>query len=253
MTKVLRTPSEFKAWRDSLVEKSVGFVPTMGALHSGHEELLKRARKENEVVVLSIFVNPTQFNDPNDFAKYPITWDADLVMAETNNVDAVFAPAKDLIYPDNYRYKVMENDFSLGLCGKNRPGHFDGVLSVVMKLFNVVRPTRAYFGEKDFQQLQLIKGMVEAFFMNLEIVPVPTVREESGLAKSSRNTRLTEEQRNKKAPLIYKFAKEFKSADQVTKALEAEGFKVDYVTDVGSRRFVAAHLGDVRLIDNVQI
>src|SRR4051812_10086696 len=113
MTKVIRTPSEFTSYRRT-VEKSVGFVPTMGALHEGHEELLKSARAENELVVLSIFVNPTQFNDPQDFKKYPITWDADLKLAEKNQVDVVFAPTKDLMYPDNYKYKVSESDFSHG-------------------------------------------------------------------------------------------------------------------------------------------
>lgn len=252
MTKVLRSPEEFLVWRKS-VDKSVGFVPTMGALHIGHEELLKKARKENDIVVLSIFVNPTQFNDPVDFQKYPVTWEADLEMAKQNHVDVIFAPTKDLMYPDNYRYKVSESDFSLGLCGKDRPGHFDGVLSVVMKLFNVVRPTKAYFGEKDYQQLQLIRGMVSAFFMNIEIVPVATVRESTGLALSSRNTRLSEADRTQRAPLIYKYITEEKTAESAAKKLEENGFKVDYVTDIANRRFVAARLGEVRLIDNVQI
>lgn len=254
MTKVIRTPQEFIEFRKT-VDKAVGFVPTMGALHEGHQELLKRARLENEIVVLSIFVNPTQFNDPKDFEKYPITWSNDLEMAEKNGVDVLFGPNQDLMYPDNYRYKVSENDFSLGLCGKDRPGHFDGVLSVVMKLFNVVRPTRAYFGEKDFQQLKLIQGMVSAFFMDLKIIPVTTVREENGLALSSRNMRLSREERNQKAPLIYRRISEATSADEARKKLENDGFKVDYVTDVPevNRRFVAAKLGDVRLIDNVEL
>jgi pantoate--beta-alanine ligase len=252
MTRIIRSPQDFMAFRKT-VDKSVGFVPTMGALHEGHEELLKRARKENEIVVLSIFVNPTQFNDPHDFEKYPMTWEADFEMAERSGVDAVFAPTKDVMYPDNYKYKVSENDLSLDLCGKDRPGHFDGVLSVVMKLFNVVRPSRAYFGEKDFQQLHLIKGMVDAFFMDLTIVPVATVREESGLALSSRNTRLSQEERLKKAPLIYKRITEGHSAEEARRNLENDGFKVDYVTDFGHRRFVAAKLGDVRLIDNVEL
>lgn len=251
MTKVLRSPAEMKTFRKSL-QGTVGFVPTMGALHTGHEELLKQARKANDFVVLSIFVNPTQFNDPKDLEKYPATWEADLKMAEQNKVDAIFFPQYADMYPDQYRYKVSENDFSLGLCGHDRPGHFDGVLTVVMRLFNIISPTRAYFGEKDFQQLTLVKGMVDSFFMNLEIVPVPTVRETDGLAKSSRNVRLTAEQREK-APLIYKAITGSKSADEAAKFLSQNGFIVDYVTDRGSRRFVAAKLGEVRLIDNVEI
>lgn len=251
MSEVLRTPSEFKKWR-SLQKGSVGFVPTMGALHAGHEELLKRARTENDIVVLSIFVNPTQFNDPSDLEKYPKTWESDLAMAEKNGVAAIFYPRYDEMYPDNYRYKISEKEYSLLLDGAHRPGHFDGVLSVVMKLFNIVSPDRAYFGEKDFQQLTLIQGMAESFFMNLEIVPVATVREDDGLAMSSRNTRLTPEHR-KLAPAIYKALREAKSAAEAISQLKAQGFVVDYVTDVGSRRFVAAKLGEVRLIDNVEI
>lgn len=251
MTVVLRTPQEFKAWRKK-IQGSVGFVPTMGALHTGHEELLKQARKNNDFVVLSIFVNPTQFNDPNDLEKYPKTWEQDLAMAEKNQVDAIFYPHYPEMYPDNYRYKISEGEYSRLLDGAHRPGHFDGVLSVVMKLFHIVSPTRAYFGEKDFQQLSLIKGMVESFFMDLEIVPVPTVREDDGLAKSSRNLRLTAEERQK-APALYKALTESSTAEEAAAKLNAEGFVVDYVTDVGSRRFVAAKLGEVRLIDNVQI
>ncbi|WP_413292466.1 pantoate--beta-alanine ligase [Bdellovibrio sp. HCB185ZH] len=251
MIQVLRTPAEFKAWRKNQ-KGSVGFVPTMGALHSGHEELMKNARRENDVVVLSIFVNPTQFNDPKDFEKYPLTWDQDLKIAENNQVDAIFYPRYPDMYPDEYRYKVAENSYSKLLDGAHRPGHFDGVLSVVMKLFNVVAPNKAYFGEKDFQQLTLIKGMVDAFFMDVEIVPIPTVRESDGLAKSSRNSLLTPQEREK-APTIYKTITTAKSADEAAKALTAAGFDVDYVTDVHGRRFVAARLGSVRLIDNVQI
>jgi pantoate--beta-alanine ligase len=248
---ILETPQAMKEWR--LKQKvSVGFVPTMGALHEGHEELLKRAKKDNDLVVLSIFVNPTQFNDASDLAKYPKTWDQDLAMAERNGVTAIFYPKYADMYPDNYRYKMTEHEYSLQLDGAHRPGHFDGVLSVVMKLFNLVSPDRAYFGEKDFQQMTLIQGMVESFFMNLKIVPVATVREKDGLAMSSRNTRLTPEQRQK-APAIYKAITQSKSAAEAASALNEQGFVVDYVTDIGKRRYVAAKLGEVRLIDNVEI
>ncbi len=250
--KLIQTPQEMKQWRKS-VKTSVGFVPTMGALHEGHEELLKRARSENEISVLSIFVNPTQFNDPKDFEKYPITWESDLDIARKNKIDVIFAPNKELMYPDGYNFKLVENDLSLHLCGKDRPGHFDGVLSVVMKLFQVTEPDRAYFGEKDYQQLQLIKGMVKAFFMNVEIVAVPTIREKSGLALSSRNVRLSEKERQELAPLIYKRIRDSKSAQEARAQLETDGFKIDYVEDLQERRFVAVRCGEVRLIDNVAL
>ena len=137
----------------------VGFVPTMGALHEGHHQLLKRARAENDRVVLSIFVNPPQFNDPNDLTKYPRTLEADLALA-TGLVDDVIVPEAAEIYPDKYRYRVTENQLSTVLEGAHRPGHFDGVLTVVLKLLNLVQANRAYFGEKDWQQLQLVDGMV---------------------------------------------------------------------------------------------
>lgn len=251
MTVVLRTPAELRDWRRRTLG-TVGFVPTMGALHRGHEELLKRARAADQNVVLSIFVNPTQFNDPKDFEKYPMTWDQDLEMAKRNGVDAVFAPMKDALYPDGYRYRLSENEFSRELDGAHRPGHFDGVLSIVMKLFQLVKPDRAYFGEKDYQQLQLIKGMVEAFFLDVAIVPIPTVREEDGLAMSSRNVRLSKAERAL-APEIHKAIRAAKSAAEARSSLEAKGFRVDYVEDREGRRFVAAFLGETRLIDNVPL
>ncbi len=251
MIKVLHTPAEMRAFRKDFPAK-VGFVPTMGALHQGHADLLRKARQESDIVVLSIFVNPTQFNDPKDLEKYPSTWEADLKLAEECGVNAIFFPKYADMYPDNYRYKVIESEFSKILCGKDRPGHFDGVLSVVMKLFNIVSPQVAFFGEKDFQQLTLIKEMTEAFFMDLKIVAVPTVREADGLAMSSRNMRLTAEERAK-APMIYQAITQGPSAEAAAAKLNSSGFQVDYVTDIGSRRFVAARLGAVRLIDNVEI
>jgi pantoate--beta-alanine ligase len=252
VTHVIRSPQEFKQWRRSQAGSSVGFVPTMGALHAGHASLLKRSREENEISVLSIFVNPTQFNDPKDFEKYPSTWDEDLALAEANGVDVIFFPRAPEMYPDDYHYRVSENLFSEMLCGASRPGHFDGVLSVVMKLFNVVSPSRAYFGEKDFQQLTLIQGMVRAFFMDVILVSVPTVREADGLAMSSRNRRLTAEERAL-APQLFKILQSAPSAEEARVRLAQSGFKVDYVNDLKGRRFAAAFLGDVRLIDNVQI
>jgi pantoate--beta-alanine ligase len=260
MPVIIPNPREMIKARNLWLEKglSIGFVPTMGALHEGHEELIKNARREHQIVVLSIFVNPTQFNNKNDLEKYPNTLDADIKTAQRLGVDAIFTPKYDDIYPDNYRYVLAENEFSKQLCGKDRPGHFDGVLTIVMKLFNIVKPAKAYFGEKDFQQLELIKCMVSAFFMDLEIVPVAIVRENDGLAKSSRNMRLNIAGRAI-APKIHEIITNSQSAESASHKLTATGFLVDYVTDIGNRRFVAVKTslthdgGEVRLIDNVKI
>ena len=253
MLKVIKTIDRLRAWRKSLDPSLVvGFVPTMGALHKGHATLLREARLKADILVLSIYINQTQFNDPKDFEKYPNTWDSDLRIAESEKVDVIFAPSFSEIYPDGYKYKVTENDLSQKLCGEFRPGHFDGVLSVVMKLFNIVKPNLAFFGEKDFQQLNLIQGMVQAFFMDLKIVPVATVREKDGLAMSSRNLRLNPEERAL-APKLYQIISSEPNAIKATEMLNKIGFKVDYIVDDNHRRFAAAYLGPVRLIDNVEI
>lgn len=254
-TIIIRTPEEMRAWRQVQAEKSVGFVPTMGALHPGHEALLKRARSENELCVLSIFINPTQFNDKKDLQNYPQTWDQDLHIAKQNKVDVIFAPGFDQMYPDQFRFKLIETDFSKQLCGTNRPGHFDGVLSIVLKLFNIIQPARAYFGEKDFQQLTLIRDMVQSFFLNIEIIAVPTLREKEGLAMSSRNNRLSAEDRAR-AAMIYKIISTSPTTSDALQAIESLNFqnwKVDYITDMKDRRFIAVRIGEVRLIDNVPL
>lgn len=251
--KIFRKISDYQKFRKEIDSSlKIGFVPTMGALHSGHAELLKKSVSENDITILSIYVNPTQFNDPNDFNKYPVTWESDVKLATECAITAIFAPNYEEMYPDKYHYKIIENNFSTKLCGAHRPGHFDGVLTIVMKLFNVVRPHKAYFGEKDFQQLTLIKGMVDTFFLSIKIVPVSTVREESGLAKSSRNTRLTFEGKTK-ASEIYKIIKSAKTSDDAKEKLTSLGFQVDYVEDFNQRRYVAAFVEGVRLIDNVAI
>jgi pantoate--beta-alanine ligase len=231
--------------------RSVGFVPTMGALHAGHASLLARARAENDRVVLSVFVNPTQFNDPNDLAKYPRTLEADVALARPF-VDAVISPAPEALYPDHYRYRVTENELSRWWEGAHRPGHFDGVLTVVLKLFNLVQPTRAYFGEKDWQQLQLVRGMVDAMLLPLEIVPCPTMREPDGLAMSSRNRRLSPAGRAR-APEFARALREAPSAEAAAERLRAAGFEVDYVEDAQGVRMGAVRLEEVRLIDNVPL
>lgn len=231
--------------------RSIGFVPTMGALHAGHGALLKRARAENERVVLSIFVNPTQFNDSSDLAQYPRTLEADLALAAGLVDDVLVPPAADL-YPDQYHYRVTENALSTELEGAHRPGHFDGVLTVVLKLLNLVQPHRAYFGEKDWQQLQLVRGMVAAFFLPCEIVSCPTVRDPDGLAMSSRHRRLSPEGRIRAGafPAILRTAVDAAAAAGM---LRTAGFIVDYVEDRSGARLGAVRLETVRLIDHVRL
>ncbi len=251
---IISTIDAWKQWRNAIgEEKHVGFVPTMGALHDGHRSLLERCRHENDVSVLSLFVNPTQFNDPKDLAAYPVTMDQDRDMCAAAGVDAIFCPEYAALYPDDYRYRISESRLSRLLCGAHRPGHFDGVLSVVMKLLNLVRPRRAYFGEKDWQQLQLVKGMVEAFFLPVTIVGCPTIRERDGLALSSRNRRLSPDQRSKAAGFPRLLSAPDADNRQIAGRLADEGFTVDYVEDFMDRRCAAIHCGDVRLIDNVPL
>jgi pantoate--beta-alanine ligase len=231
--------------------RSVGFVPTMGALHVGHRALLARARADNDVVVLSIFVNPSQFDDPGDLAAYPRTLEADLALA-AGLVDHVLVPDVAEIYPDSYQYCVSELNLSRTLEGTHRPGHFDGVLTVVLRLLNLAQAHRAYFGEKDWQQLKLVEGMVRAFFVPVEIVACPTERDPDGLALSSRNRRLSPAARVKAAA----FPKALRTAPTAAAAratLEAQGFAVDYVEDRDGRRLGAVRIERVRLIDNVAI
>lgn len=228
---------------------SVGFVPTMGNLHQGHLSLIQASQRENDETVVSLFVNPTQFNDPNDFLKYPRTLEADLALLEAQHVNHCLVPTESQLYPEGYRYHVDEVQTSLCMEGEKRPGHFKGVLTVVMKLLNLVAPDRAYFGEKDHQQFQLIKGMVNDFFLNIEIKACPTVREQSGLALSSRNHRLTAAQRAVADQFAHIFHQN-KACQQIIDELNALPLRVDYVTEHDGRRFAAVYLDEVRLIDN---
>ncbi|MEK6628826.1 MAG: pantoate--beta-alanine ligase [Bdellovibrionota bacterium] len=250
---VFESIHKFMIYRDSLkADLKIGFVPTMGALHGGHAELIKRSSQENDLTVLSIFVNPTQFSNSDDLKKYPRTWESDIKVAETSGADIVLAPNFEEAYPDNYKFKLSENEFSLILCGAHRPGHFDGVLTVVMKLLQIVNPNRAYFGEKDFQQLKLIQDMTAALFLRTQIVACATRREEDGLAMSSRNVRLSPEGR-KKAPLLYKALLEYSDFAEAKNFLNSHGIEVEYFEQHFSRRFIAAMIDGVRLIDNVKI
>jgi pantoate--beta-alanine ligase len=234
---------------------ATGLVPTLGALHDGHLSLLRRAQAENTRVWASIFVNPAQFNDPGDLARYPRTLERDLELLRSAGCDLVFLPRAEEIYRDGYRYRVSENSLSLQLEGTSRPGHFDGVLTVVLKLLLLARPERAYFGEKDFQQLELVEGLVHAFFLDTRIVRCPTLREPDGLAMSSRNSLLSPADRAR-APALHRVlahsVAERLPPVATAEALAREGFEVDYVADRDGRRLAAVRLGNVRLIDNVE-
>lgn len=249
--KIFSDPGKIKHELSHCNDKEIGFVPTMGTLHDGHISLIKKSIAENDITVVSIFVNATQFNDPEDLKKYPNNLDNDISILEPLNVNYLFAPEHNLLYNDNYLYRIIETNFSKEFCGAQREGHFAGVLTVVMKLLNIVNPKKAYFGEKDFQQYKLIKGMAEAFHMNVEIIPSPTIRENDGLALSSRNLLLSKENR-KKASKFPELLMSGQSDEEVNSQLEEEGFKVDYIKTLNGRRFGAVILGKVRLIDNVK-
>ena len=257
--------------------RSIGFVPTMGALHEGHLELMRRAKKENDLLVVSIFVNPIQFNKSEDLEKYPRNLEADKKLLETVGCNVLFSPETEEMYPEEVNEKYDFWQLETVMEGAHRPGHFNGVAIVVKKLFEIVKPQRAYFGEKDFQQLAIIQKLVEMKKMPVEIVPCPIVRDADGLAMSSRNARLTPEERTI-APRIFEilqYAKSKKDSictgpmkQMVINMFEAnEDFLLEYfeiaddknlqpVTSWGKGEgimgFVALQLGNVRLIDNVR-
>jgi len=202
--RVVQTPDEVRAaLAGRRARGAIGLVPTMGALHAGHASLIERARGECPTVVVSIFVNPLQFDRADDLARYPRPFEADLALCNRLGVDVVFAPAPDAIYPEPPDVTVHVGETAKYLCGAFRPGHFDGVATVVLKLFNIVQPDVAYFGEKDAQQLAIIRRMVSDLNVPVTIAPVPTVREADGLALSSRNQHLNTEERAL-APALHK-------------------------------------------------
>lgn len=256
--------------------KKIGFVPTMGALHNGHIQLVKRCVAENEFSVVSIFVNPTQFNDKNDLIKYPRTLDADCALLEATGCNLIFAPSVEEIYPEEDTRQFEFGQLDKVMEGMFRPGHFNGVAQVVSRLFDAVTPDNAYFGEKDFQQLAIIRQMVKMLNYPIEIHPCPIVREESGLALSSRNARLSADQLAA-APVIYKTllqSKEWKQTmsveavkAKVIDTLNADShFRVEYFDIVDGLTLqslndwsesdyivgcIAVFCGEVRLIDNI--
>ncbi|CDF57406.1 pantoate--beta-alanine ligase [Thermobrachium celere] len=258
--------------------RSIGFVPTMGYLHEGHMSLIKRARGENEVVVVSVFVNPTQFGPNEDYERYPRDEERDKKMCEEAGCDILFMPNKDDMYRENYSTYVEVHGLTEGLCGAKRPGHFRGVATIVTKLFNIVKPDRAYFGQKDAQQLAVIKRMVKDLDFDIEIVGCEIVRDVDGLALSSRNTYLSEEER-KQAPILYKSL--LKAKEEIEKGeraseklidlikttiLEMPDAQIDYIEIVNNETLkpiekvegevliaLAVKFGKTRLIDNMVV
>ncbi|MDP4094635.1 MAG: pantoate--beta-alanine ligase [Bacillota bacterium] len=256
--------------------KSIGFVPTMGYLHEGHLSLVKHAADENDFVVMSIFVNPTQFGPNEDLDKYPRNLDGDMQLAEQAGVDVIFLPKVSEMYPEGYKTYISVEKITERLCGKSRPGHFRGVATVVCKLFNIVEPDKAYFGEKDAQQVVVIKQMVRDLNMGLEIVPCPIVREADGLALSSRNTYLTKGQRNSALVLstsLFHARDMIKNGERRVNAIldylkknisSEEAANIDYIEIVDADTLeplnvvekrvliaLAVKFGTTRLIDNV--
>lgn len=277
--KLIQTIHELRTALDVLRKegKTIGLVPTMGALHDGHASLVKRAVAENEVVVVSDFVNPTQFNDKNDLLKYPRTLDADCALLEACGATFVFAPSVEEIYPEPDTRQFSYAPLDTVMEGKYRPGHFNGVCQIVSKLFLIVEPTRAYFGEKDFQQLAIIREMVRQYPFNLEIVGCPIVREEDGLALSSRNARLSDAQRVQalkisrtlfdsveygKTHTLEETKRFVEESIAAAEGLELEYFEVvdgnslQAVTCWDDSRYIVGCItvfcGEVRLIDNIK-
>ncbi len=273
--KVIETIAGMRKLRPNLAEP-VGFVPTMGYLHEGHISLVKRARTESTTVAASIFVNPTQFGPKEDFKSYPRDTERDLALLEEEKTDIVFMPSAAEMYPPRFNSWVEVKDITERLEGTSRPTHFRGVTTVVAKLFNIVRPTRAYFGQKDAQQLIVIKKMVKDLDMNLEVVACPTIREPDGLAMSSRNTHLNSEDR-KAATVLYQslnLAKEMwsqgeKNADKIRREMtdlikQQPMAHIDYVSIADNETLeeleevkppalvsLAVKIGKPRLIDNI--
>jgi len=256
--------------------KTVGLVPTMGALHQGHASLVENANAKNDIVVVTIFVNPTQFNDPSDLNHYPRTLDQDLELLRQLEADLVFVPSVKEMYPEEDTHIFDLGSLDKVMEGKHREGHFNGVAQIVSKLFLLIRPHRAYFGQKDFQQLVIIRRLVEILELNLNIVPCPIIREKDGLAMSSRNSRLSKEER-KLAPKIYEtlvqarekmedltpsqlkewVALQFKKQSELNleyfEIVEDKGLTSieEWGTSVNKVACLAVHLGQVRLLDNL--
>lgn len=249
---IIRDTQHWKKFRSQIAKgKTIGFVPTMGCLHQGHLSLIEESINENDITIISIFVNPTQFNVKEDYDNYPITEQTDLKLATEAGVDAVFIPDKKQLYPDDYHFKIVTtHPMSKAMEGEHRPGHFNGMLTIVMKLLLLIAPTKAYFGEKDFQQLWLIKQLVKSFFMNIEIVTCPTRRTPSGLPFSSRNNRLSESEKQL-AEQAFETIHSSTSTRMIEAKLKKMGIDIDYIKKYNDRLFVAFKIGNVRMVDNI--
>lgn len=276
--KIFSSISETKTYLEerSKKGKSIGFVPTMGALHQGHISLLQQANLENDVVVCSIFVNPIQFNKKEDLEKYPRTFEEDVLKLKEVQCDVLFAPSVEEMYPEPVLERFDFGHLDKVMEGRHRPGHFNGVAVVVRKLFEIIAPTKAYFGLKDYQQLKIIQTMVEKLDMKIDIIPCPTLREKDGLAMSSRNVRLNKYERSI-APVIFRVLNNLKDKIGTMSPLEAQEWgtgqinkfdemSVEYLSIVGADDLLqisnwddkksvvactAVNLGKVRLIDNI--
>ncbi len=276
--KTIYKVSDLRKELSTVDRKGVGFVPTMGALHAGHRSLVERARRECATVVVSVFVNPTQFNDKNDLKNYPRTPEADMALLEAAGADYVLMPSVEEIYPEPDGRVFDFGQIDKVMEGATRPGHFNGVAQVVSRLFAIVEPAKAYFGEKDFQQIAVIKAMVKQLSLGVEIVECPIVRGDDGLALSSRNTLLDADHR-KAAPRIYAVISQCAAraaemtpaelAERVTREVESDGLlKVIYFQAVDALTMqqveawsdsdriqgcIAVQAGEIRLIDNIRI
>jgi pantoate--beta-alanine ligase len=251
--KSCRTIADVRAELAPLRTGEIGLVPTMGGLHAGHLSLLRAAREECDAVVMSLFVNPAQFGDARDLASYPWDETRDLVLAEEAGVDLVFAPTVDAMYPDGFQTWVEVTEIGAGLEGAFRPGHFRGVATVVLKLFSIVRPNRAYFGQKDAQQAEVVRRMIRDLALEIELRVLPTVRDGDGLAVSTRNGLLTPEERERALALPRALATKDPVAAREHLA-RSNGLTVDYVEIADFDPPVlagAVRVGSTRLIDNV--
>jgi pantoate--beta-alanine ligase len=276
---IFETVSELRQYlsKNRTEGRSIGFVPTMGCLHQGHCALIQQSANENDITVLSIFLNPTQFSCREDYAKYPRCRAADIKAAEKAGAAVVFAPDENELYPSGFQTYVDVRELAKPLCGEPRPGHFIGMATIVLKLFNIVQPDRAYFGQKDYQQVCIVKQMIHDLDMEIAIITCPTIREESGLACSSRNTRLSEEETIRAAAIfrllveaVGKVKEGVKDVSilhaQIVRGLKEAGMEVEYVEFVDAKTLlpidtivhetliaVAVFLGATRLIDNILV
>ena len=271
---VVHTVEEIKQKRIEFSQRKIGFVPTMGALHEGHLALVKKCKSESELSIVSIFVNPTQFNDNKDLEKYPNTIEVDLKSLEQMDVDIVFIPKYEDLYQNEQKLNVNITEIEQKMEGSKRPGHFEGVIRVLSIFFNLIKPNYAYFGEKDYQQVLVVQQLINQHFPTISLIKCPTIRERNGLAKSSRNKLLSESAFNRSGEIYstLKWIKENITAQSINSILDdgmrklSERFEVEYLelrnennleetsnSLENSRLFVAVQIESIRLIDNIAL